>query len=113
MNAGKMFLPAAVICVFTNIVPVLQILMSAYYKVQYREIYFIMALSISVNSAVNFPVYYYRSRIFRASAQEVTQNIAQRFGIEIDFVEGKSTTQNNPASIADEQTSTTEDFRYC
>lgn len=83
INAGKMFLPVAVCCVVLNMVPVTNVYLLSFGNVTYRELYLIMTMSNAVNSAVNFPIYYYRSGAFRQKTRELLGQVKKQLGMKV------------------------------
>lgn len=70
IRAVKMFLPVVVAYFITNVGPIVNLIFVMVQKVTYREFYMLVYLSIAVNSAVNLPIYYFRSSAFKEGAKE-------------------------------------------
>lgn len=71
IQAVRMFLPVVIVLVVLNTAPISMFIMVHFFRILYREVYMTTILSITLNSALNFPIYYSRGSSFQSEARQV------------------------------------------
>lgn len=83
IRAIKMFLPVVIVYFLANIQPMIYVVNTTAKAVTFREERVVLYLCIAVNSAVNLPIYYFRSMPFRQETKNVFADLMQKFGVKI------------------------------
>ncbi len=65
MRAVEMFLPVAVVYFITHLIPIIRFMIITVTNTDYRELYMVFYISITVNSIVHLPIYYFKNSAFK------------------------------------------------
>jgi len=91
MQAVQMFLPVISVLLCCNMVPIVHFVVLQYFGIIYNEFHMMTILSMAVNAAVNFPIYYFRAASFKKEASIVISDIfPETFSIVVFRHEGNN-----------------------
>lgn len=106
LQAVQMFFPVVVILLICNICPLAVTHTVRTYYYSHRENVSLLILSVCINSAVNFLVYYWRGRTFRREVEKacpwlkVAKFISKRFDHDESTTEAKTPTGSTNMATA-------------
>lgn len=80
MRAVEMFLPVVVVYFFTHLVPIVRFMIITVMSTDYRELYMIFYISITVNSIVHLPIYYFKNKAFKKEADRIFEDFRRKLG---------------------------------